>query len=499
MTAMTTNTAKKTGPYELDIILFHTPTGRAYAALRRGTQQQVYAIHSKALRNVLRKAHRDRYGTGIKKKALRELVEDLEDEAICEGPEAEVYTRVAMHDGAVYIDLGNASYKAVEVSPGNGYRLVDTPPVYFIRPTGLGAMQEPIPGGSIDDIGEFLHLPDDRDFRLVVVWMLKALLPLGPTPILAAIGRPDSCKSSFTAVIRKLIDPNAAGLRALPPSERELLISAGRAHLMSFDNLSTITDDMADACCRLVTGGGSSYRALYTDAEEIIFNTMRPILLNGVTEPTDRGDFWDRSINIHVPLIPDAERIITSDFWVRFEAAAPRIVGALLTTLSRAMARLPSVTKTNLPRMADFVRLGIATEEVLGWPSGSFMDAFRRNREEADHCLLEGVPVGAALLAMLTKYVGAPWEGTAMDLLKELPKHVPDDLLRGPRDWPDSPRGLRGQLDRMSHSLRRIGVECEWLPRRATERLVRLQWPTGPRPGIGRLPSCLQVPGLVTA
>jgi hypothetical protein len=39
-------------------------------------------------------------------------------------------------------------------------------------------------------------------------------------------------------MLRALIDPNAAPVRALPREERELMIAANNGYLLAFDNLS---------------------------------------------------------------------------------------------------------------------------------------------------------------------------------------------------------------------------------------------------------------------
>jgi hypothetical protein len=39
-------------------------------------------------------------------------------------------------------------------------------------------------------------------------------------------------------MLKALVDPNAAPVRALPREERELMITANNSHLLGFDNLS---------------------------------------------------------------------------------------------------------------------------------------------------------------------------------------------------------------------------------------------------------------------
>jgi hypothetical protein len=109
-------------------------------------------------------------------------------------------------------------------------------------------------------------------------------------------------------VLRALVDPNTAALRTTPRDERDLVIAANNGWLMALDNLSHLPDWLSDALCRLATGNGFATRELYTDAEEAIFATQRPIVKNGIEELATRGDLLDRSIVLYLPTIAEDQR-----------------------------------------------------------------------------------------------------------------------------------------------------------------------------------------------
>jgi hypothetical protein len=96
-----------------------------------------------------------------------------------------------------------------------------------------------------------------------------------------------SAKTVLSKLLKALIDPNAAPVRALSREERELIIAANNGYLLAFDNLSALPVWLSDALCRLATGGSFAVRQLYTDDEEMLFEAARPILLNG--EPPSRA------------------------------------------------------------------------------------------------------------------------------------------------------------------------------------------------------------------
>ena len=124
--------------------------------------------------------------------------------------------------------------------------------------------------------------------------MLAVLRPHGPYPVLVLSGEQGSAKSTFSKILRALLDPNAAPLRALPREDRDLFIAATNSHLLTFDNVSGLPSGISDTLCRLATGGGFAVRQLYTDQDEVIFDAPRPVILNGIEDIVTRPDLADR-------------------------------------------------------------------------------------------------------------------------------------------------------------------------------------------------------------
>ena len=143
------------------------------------------------------------------------------------------------------------------------------------------ALPVPQHGGSIEALNSFLNFASRDDFLLIVAWLLAALRPNGPYPLLAISGEQGSAKTVLSKLLKALIDPNAAPVRALSREERELMIGANNGYLLAFDNLSGLPPWLSDALCRLATGGSFAVRQLYTDDEEVLFEAARPILLSG--------------------------------------------------------------------------------------------------------------------------------------------------------------------------------------------------------------------------
>ena len=118
-------------------------------------------------------------------------------------------------------------------------------------------------------------------------------------------GEQGSAKSTLCRLLKLIIDPNSAPLRAAPRELRDLMIAASNSWILAFDNLSHIPPWLSDALCRLATGGGFATRELYSDGEEKIFDVMRPVIVNGIAELATRSDLLDRTICLTLATIPD--------------------------------------------------------------------------------------------------------------------------------------------------------------------------------------------------
>ena len=397
--------------------LFHTPDGEAYASILVEGHTETWLLKVKGFRRWLARLFYEEYGKAPGSQAIQDALGVLEGKAVFDGDAFPVYTRLAEHNGAIYLDLGNPAWQAVEITP-NGWQVIGTPPVKFRRAKGMLPLPEPVRGGTLAALRPFVNIASEDDWRLVVSWLLMALRPTGPYPVLVVYGEQGSAKSSLVRVLRALVDPNTAALRTTSREERDLVIAATNGWLIALDNLSHLPDWLSDALCRLATGSGFATRELYTDADETIFAAQRPIVLNGIEEVATRGDLLDRAITLYLPTIPEDQRQDEKVFWEEFEQARPQIFGALLDIVSAALQHLPTTTLSRKPRMADFALWSCAAAEACGWTAQDFLNAYQGVREAVHDLTLDASPVGPLVRDFAQQHNS--WEGTASALLMEL-------------------------------------------------------------------------------
>lgn len=455
-----------------DAELFAEPENDTYATLPVGDHKETWSLKSSGFRQLLSRRYYEAQQQAPSAQAIKDALCVLEGKALFEGKSRSVYTRIAEHEGAIYLDLADELWRAVKVT-ADGWEVVSNPPVKFQRKRGMMPLPLPVRGGSVDELDRFINVHGDERI-LVKMWLVAALRPRGPYPVLVFNGEQGSAKSTTARVLCDLVDPNEAALRSEPRDERDMVIAATNRMVVAFDNLSRISPALSDALCRIATGGGYATRQLYTDSDEKIFNVQRPILLTGIEELATRGDLIDRSIIVSLPPIEDTGRRPEEEFWREFGAARPRILGALLDAVSAALRKVASVRLEKSPRMADFALWGTAAEEALGMEAGAFMRAYNENRDEANDMALDASPFATSVRLFMAGRV--EWVGTAAELLKELNKRMPESITRR-NTWPQFPRGVTNALKRSAPNLRHAGLFLMPMPREGGtgRRLLRLQ------------------------
>jgi hypothetical protein len=432
--------------------LFTTDDGTAFADLIMAGHRETWPIRSRQFRYAYTQFLRRRFeelseagaiqaialGACRKKAAINAAIDEFEMQASCSRLTRDVHVRVGSGDGGdIFIDLCDADWHAVRVT-GSGWTIVQNPPMRFRRSAGMLPLPFPERGTSIDRLRPFLNC-NASDFVLVLAFLLAALRPGGPYPVLALFGEQGTAKTTFLRVLRRLIDPNAVPSTPLPGSGRDLFITAANSYALTFENVSTLSGLMSDNLCRLATGGGFRMRALFKDSDEALFRAARPIMLEGIATFITRADLMDRAIIL--PLEPLVDRKTERVLRAEFEDLRPGLFGALLDHLVTGIRQLPDTHLASIPRMLDFATFSVACG------LDGFEQAYAANRQAAIDVALEHDMLARAVRALAAQR-GA-WEGTASELL---------DLL-GPTARIATAKALSDELSRAAPLLRTVGIE----------------------------------------
>lgn len=430
----------------------------AYASFSKGGYRMTCPVTSRLFRAFLVEVYVEAFGRPPAMQNVGEAAGMLDTMSVFGSSTLTVALRVGEVAGRLFLDLGDSTWRMVEVAT-EGWSIKDSAvaPIRFRRSRTTRALPVPVSGGSIDELRAFVNCETEDDFRLMVTYLLFSLQPRGPFPLLGIQGEPGSAKSTTTRILRRLVDPSQYPLLRFSGRPDDFFSFAKHSWILAFDNLSGLSRDASDALCGVSTGTGDARRKLYTDDELHGFNGFRPVILNGIDDMATRADLASRTLTVKLPAIEPSRRREESEFWQAFQAAEPRILGALLTALSATLRELPSVRFEHSSRMADFGRWGRAVERALGWPPGSFVRAYQANQRRTEESAVEADAVASTIEGQLLERFENHWEGSMQDLLRDLNAIVGGGFRD--RSWPTGPRQLASRLERLKPLLRARGIE----------------------------------------
>jgi hypothetical protein len=433
--------------------LFHDPAGEAFARFPVEEHWEVSRLTNRIFRRWLSRLFYLSLGKTASSQAMQDALGVLEAKAVIEGPRRSVHVRVAEQNGNIYVDLADDLWEVIEITP-HGWHILPNSPVMFRRAKAMLPLPIPVEGGRIDELRRFVHLGDD-EWTLLIAWLLAALRPTGPFSVLNVQGEHGSGKSTVCRMARAMVDPNTSPLRSEPRDARDLMIAANNGGVIALDNLSRVQPWLSDCLCRLSTGGGFSTRTLFENDEETVFDSQRPVIINGIDDVATRADLLDRCLHLNLPRIDQSDRRSEAAMWREFHLAQPRVLGGLLMAVSCALRNLSTTCLPMMPRMADFALWVTAAEPALGWESGRFMLAYTANQDAGNEMALEASPVGKAVIDFIDE-VGE-WSGTMTELLGELERRA-DQKTKSIKSWPKSSSALGTAVKRLAPNLRKAGI-----------------------------------------
>lgn len=438
--------------------LFHDSGHRAYAWVPVGDHQEVWPVDSRRFERWLRIELHRQHKRLAKREAVNEAVAMLSATADFDAPAAEVHLRTAWNDDGFVYDLADDDGQAVIVTQ-SGWRIETQSEIPFLRRDSTLALPVPSRGGGIGLLRPFVNVGSDMDFMLVISWLVMALRPDGPYPVLVIVGPQGSAKSTQTRMLKLLVDQVKAPLRSLPNSLQNLAIAARGNHVLAFDNVSRLTDMMSDGFCRLATGDGFATRELYSNDEEVIFEHTRVVILNGIDAIVTRQDLLGRAIVVRLTPVEPEARMDEDTLWSRFERDRGAIFGALLDGAVSARANWEA-TRPEGFRMADFARWAAGAMPAFGWTAEEFVAAYRENLSGALKASLEGSILATVVMRLVLRPLPAIIEGTPTAVHKQLYAKLTDDESKG-AGFPKNAQTMSHQLTLLSPALAEVGVSVE--------------------------------------
>ena len=440
-----------------------TPEGEPFATPKSGPRLvRMLRGGRTSLRAELAKAYFARSGSAPSQAALADALQVITGQAN-ELDATTLHLRVARHEGALVLDLGDVTGRVVVIR-ADGWQVVNSSPVLFRRTELTGALPVPVPGAPLGELWTLVNVAE-RWRPVLAAVLVHALMPDAPHVITALTGEQGTGKTSAMRMLAALIDPSPAQVRKAPRDVDTWTTAAAGSWVVALDNLSGVNDQISDALCRASTGDGDVRRRLYSDGDLHVIAFLRVVLLNGIDLGALNDDLVDRLVAVTLDRIPDRDRRKDADLTRAWTVAHPRVLGALLDLTCAVLRALPGVELDAPPRMADFGYVLAAVDDVLGTDG---MRTYLGSRTE----MAEEVVTSDPVLAALTAEVTGEFLGTSAELLQRI---TPTRLdWKAPKDWP-SARQLTSTVKRRAPSLRRLGWTVEEAEKDPRARAVRFK------------------------
>ena len=319
--------------------------------------------------------------------------------------------------------------------------------------------------GNIMLLKQHLNVTDDG-FILMVIFIIQCYFPDRDYVILQLLGEQGSGKSKTNSTLRKLVDPSDKEKTSPPRKTDDLIVSAINGHLLDFDNLSKLPNFLADDFCRLSTGGTLAKRTLYSDRDETVLKARRPIIINGISQPSIRPDLMQRSVVLNLPPLDKSNRIHPRALENSFKTNYEIIFGCLMNLTAQVYALINTkewkkkINSMQFERMAEYHELGLAVEQIMDWPEETFNQAFTKNILEGYKSVIDSEPIAITIFKFIdARYVDGitSMEKSATDWQYAFNQFLDNDKALK-NILPKSPEAIGHSFNRIKPTLKEFGV-----------------------------------------
>jgi Bifunctional DNA primase/polymerase, N-terminal len=363
----------------------------------------------------------------------------------------------------IYYDLTDPEWGCIKITDKN-WEIVQNAPVLFTR---FNQKAQVLPDRNysnniLDDFLNLMHIYDQGHRLLTKVWIIYLLIPEFPHPINIGYGEKGGSKSTYCRFVKRLVDPDKIELLTIPKEKQEFVQQLYHNYLAVYDNVKHLPPWFSDEACKAVTGVGNSKRILYTNDEDKIYNYKRCFMINGINNSMTEPDALDRSILTEFARILPEQRKQEAEIEAQFEQVRPKLLGYILDTLARTLQIKPTITLSNLPRMADFTVWGEAIARAMGYKPMEFVIAYNENIGRQNVEAIESNPLAQAIEKFVDSWYNNKeegkvtfWEGStsiAYENLSKIAQAFKIDITSN--SWPKAANSLTKRLRPILSNLR---------------------------------------------
>ncbi|MEI6553771.1 MAG: bifunctional DNA primase/polymerase, partial [bacterium] len=452
------------------IVLFHDEQGNGFASLEVSGHREIKGCGSTAFKvwisNELYKRKKN-----PNSELLKSILAVLEGKARYEGEEIELKNRATWSNSELWYDLTNKDWQAIKVNK-TGWSIIDNPPILFRRYSHNKAQVIPEKEGDVKTFLKYINIINEEHRLLMLVFLVASFIPEFPHVLLVIFGAQGSSKSTLSKLARLVIDPSVIDVASFPNNTNDLIQTLAHHYFLFLDNVSHISEDQSDTLCKAITGGGHTKRKLYGDDDDVIYNFMRSIGINGINLVTTKPDLLERSLLLEVERIEPEQRKTEKELYASFEKDLPFILGGIFNVLVKSLEIHPTIKLESKHRMADWESWGCAISEALGYSQEEFLKAYQNNINRQSEMLVNENIVSTAVITLMK--IEDEWKGTPTQLLYKLSALAMLDGHETEKYWPKGAGALSRKLNELSTTLKQMGISVV-ISTTGTERYIHIK------------------------
>jgi len=438
-------------------VLFKDERGKPYASVLEKAGRRNISMDSPEFTTLLDFLTYNATGSSPSNEAMASARRTLQGLAKHGDIQYDLHIRVAWYEGAIWIDKDG--YKAIRVT-GEGWEIIDDPPILFRSFSHQHPLPDPIPGGDPWKVLDFLNVQDTLSRLAVMCYIPAAMVPDIPCNAIILHGGQGTAKSTLLKVIKSLLDPSDLDLNVGFSKPENFILTAWQSRMLNIDNLSSLPEWLSNSLCCTVTGAGQATRTHYTMEDLNILKIRRVVGLSGINLVADKPDLLERSTIFTLQPIPPENRREELEFWEEFESVRPSIIGGFLDVLSRMIKLKSTIKLERPPRMMDFGLWGASAAVALGHTVEEYQQLVDSNSENQNSAAIEASPLAQVVVEMVKELPSGEWDGSPAEFLEIANEYAPKLQIRKNSPlWPSNPTWTVRRLNEIQASLLAVGIE----------------------------------------
>ena len=432
--------------------MFHDQFEEPYARIKAGHGKQTLSMKSKDFEHFIRDKMYSEKGVALTSNVLHAVIGTLASLAVRRGRQVQLETRVIRDGKDILYDMGDGT--ALRIS-ANGCAEEADHPIGFRRHKGQLRQAKPESGGRIDDVFQVVSMPEPEQQLLYKVTLVTWLVPDIANAVICFYGKDGTAKTCSARFTRHLVDPSEIEDLSFPHDLRELMQQLSHCYCAVYDNVAPLTEEQSNQLCRAVTGSADLKRSLYTNDDDFLRKFRRRVMLTAINFPISKGDLLSRTLRF--PCAVPERRMKESALIERFTEMRPRIFGAILDALSKAIKIVDDIQIEDASRLADFEHWGCAVAIALGHTKEEFIAALRANMKGHFTAAVRSDPVGRVVEVAANELGRIKKKPLQMyEFLSGVAQRMGIDEPEC--GWPANAQALTNRIGRLKANLEKIGV-----------------------------------------